>query len=590
MRFSITLPEEERVATTELGAVAMSPDGRSIVYVAGRPNTTQLMVRALDSGTARPLPGTFGAVSPFFSPDGEWLGFFADGKLKKAPVGGGTPIAICDAPDGLGGSWSGKGIIVFAAATGGALQQVSASGGTPTRATELDVSRGEFSHRWPEFLPDNETVLYTVGTVGEWSEAEIVAQTLGSGARTTVLKGGTNPRYLTSGHVAYAHDGAIWIASFDPRSRSISGTPVRALEGVSASVDGAAQFAVSRQGASVYLPSVQWSARRLVVVDATSQTPLAAPPHAYVTPRVSPDGKRVLLGVADRDEHLWSYDLSAGTLTQLTFEGASRAPTWSPDGQRVIFASNRNGALNLFALPAGGDGSTERLTTSESMQLPGSWSPDGNVLAFMEQHPSTGRDIWLLRRNGDRIAFLNSEADESAPRFSPDGRWIAYVSNESGQAEVYVRALNARLSNRISSEGGSEPVWGLDGGTLYYRSVREIACFADDRRKPAWEPRLNRHICRTRHVRRRRLRRDERQSFLDDHRPVAWHNGSGVADHPQLDAGFSFFTVAVYLRARPCSLADGLDHLLHSGLGRIVSHNRLVFLESDLSARNAFHR
>jgi Tol biopolymer transport system component len=474
VRFSITLPEDERIATTELGAVTMSPDGRSIVYAAERGDTTQLMVRALDSGTARPVSGTFGAVSPFFSPDGEWVGFFAEGKLKKAPVGGGTPITICDAPDGLGGSWSGNGTIVFAAATGGPLQQVSANGGPPTRATELDVSRGEFSHRWPEFLPDNETVLYTVGTVGEWSEAEIVAQTLGRSERTTVLKGGTNPRYLTSGHIAYAHDRAIWIASFDLRSRSISGTPVRALEGVSASVDGAAQFAASREGDSVYLPSVQWSARRLVVVDAASQTPLAAPPHAYVTPRLSPDGKRVLLGVADKDEHLWSYDLSAGTLTQLTFEGASRAPTWSPDGQRVIFASNRNGALNLFALPAGGDGNTNRLTTSESLQLPGSWSPDGNVLAFMEQHPSTGRDIWLLRRNGERMVFLNSEADESAPRFSPDGRWIAYVSNQSGQAEVYVRAVNAGLSHRVSSQGGSEPVWGPDGGSLYYRSYGKL--------------------------------------------------------------------------------------------------------------------
>ena len=202
--------------------------------------------------------------------------------------------------DGLGGSWSGKGTIVFAAATGGPLQQVSASGGTPARATELDVSRGEFSHRWPEFLPDNETVLYTVGTVGEWSEAEIVAQTLGSGERTTVLKGGTNPRYLASGHLAYAHDRAIWIAPFDPRSRSISGTPVRALEGVTASVDGAAQFAVSREGASVYLPSVPWSARRLVVVDAgIANAPCGAAPRVRDA-ALSPDGKRVLLGVADK--------------------------------------------------------------------------------------------------------------------------------------------------------------------------------------------------------------------------------------------------------------------------------------------------
>ena len=474
VKFSIALPEDERIATTELGAVSMSPDGRVIVYVAGRGNTTQLMLRALDSGTARPMPGTFGAVSPFFSPDGEWVGFFADGKLKKAPVSGGAPIAICDAPDGLGGSWSRKGTIVFAAATGGPLQQVAAGGGTPTRATELDVSRGEFSHRWPEFLSDGETVLYTVGTVGEWSEAEIVAQALGSRERATVLKGGTNPRYLTSGHLAYAHDGAIWVASFDPRSRSISGAPMRALEGVTTSVDGAAQFAVSHEGASVFHPSVPWSARRLVVVDAASQTPLAAPPHAYVTPRLSPDGKRVLLGVADNAENVWSYDLSAGTLTQLTFDAANRAPIWSHDGQRVIFASNRNGALNLFSLPTGGEGSAERLTTTESLQLPGSWSPDGQLLAFMEQHPSTGRDIWLRQRNGDRVPFANGEADESAPRFSADGRWIAYVSNESGQAEVYVRSTNGPSATRVSTDGGSEPVWRRDGGALYFRSYGKL--------------------------------------------------------------------------------------------------------------------
>ena len=183
------------------------------------------------------------------------------------------------------------------------------------------------------------------------------------------------------------------MASFNARSLSLDGTPVRTLEGVDTSVDGAAQFAVSRNGASVYQPSVAWSARRLVVVDSSSQTPLAAPPHAYVTPRVSPDGQRVLLGLADDTEHVWSYDLSAGTLTQLTFEAANRAPIWSPDGQRVVFASNRHGALNLFALPAGANGPAERLTTSESLQVPGSWSPDGEMLAFMEQHRSEERRV-----------------------------------------------------------------------------------------------------------------------------------------------------------------------------------------------------
>lgn len=474
VRFTIALPEDERIAESELLGLALSPAGRTIVYAASGGNSSQLIMRALDSGTARVLPGTFGAVSPFFSPDGEWVGFFADGKLKKIATSGGPAIEICDAADGLGASWSSSGTIVFAAATGGALQQVSAGGGMPSRTTVLDVSRGEFSHRWPELLPDGNTVLFAVGTVGEWGEAEIMAQSLASGARTVILKGGTNPRYLSSGHLAYAHDGGIWVVAFDPRQLKLQGTPARVLDGVPTSADGAAQFAVSREGAAVYYPREPWPGRRLVVVEGSSSTPLAAPAHAYVTPRVSPDGRRVLLGVADTTENIWSYDLSAATLTQLTYEAANRVPIWFPDGERIVFGSNRSGALNLFAAPASANGPAERLTTSDSLQLPGSWSPDGTTLAFMEQHPATGRDIWLLKRNGERAPFAASEADESAPRFSPDGRWIAYVSNESGQAEVYVRSITGPTAQRVSIEGGSEPVWRRDGGALYYRSYGKL--------------------------------------------------------------------------------------------------------------------
>jgi serine/threonine-protein kinase len=469
--FSITMPDDERLASTELGGLALSPDGRAIVYVSDRGATTHLLVRTLDGAATRPLPGTFGAVSPFFSPDGLWVGFFADGKLKKVALSGGPPVIVCDAPDGLGGSWSASGTIVFASATGAALQRVSADGGAPTRATELDVSRGEFSHRWPEFLPDGDTVLFAVGTVGEWHSAEIAAQSLGRGTRTTIVKGGTYPRYLASGHVTYAHDGAIWLAEFDARQLVTRGSAVRVLEGVATSVDGAAQFAVSRTGAAVYYPSVPPSSRRLVVVDGQSQTPLAAPPHAYLTPRVSPDGKRVLLGASDRAEHVWSYDLAAGTLTQLTFEAANRSPVWSADGQRVTIASNRNGAFNLFVMPSDGNGPAERLTTSDALQLPGSWSPDGEWLAFMEQSPATGRDVWLMRRRGERTPLVNSPADESAPRFSPDGQWIAYVSNESGRAQVYVRQVRGSAGARmLSISGGSEPAWRPDGRAVYFRA------------------------------------------------------------------------------------------------------------------------
>jgi serine/threonine-protein kinase len=475
IQFSITLPDEERLAQTELGSLAIRPDGRAIVYASARGASSHLMLRTLDGGATRALPGTSGGLSPFFSPDGAWVGFFADGKLKKLQVSGGTPVPVCDAPDGLGGSWSTSGTIVFASATGGPLQRVSANGGSPTRATELDVARGEFSHRWPEFLPDGDTILFTVGTVGEWDEAEIAAFSLRTGRRTSILKGGTNPRYLSSRHLAYAHDGAIWIAAFDTDRLTLDGSPSRALEGVATSADGAAQFAVSQAGTTVFHPRVPTSARRLVVIDGQTQTPLAAPLHAYVTPRVSPSGRQVVLGMSDTAEHVWSYDLTTGALAQLTFDGANRSPVWTADGLRVTFASNRNGALNLFNLPTAADGAAERLTTSDSLQLPGSWSADGQLLAFMEQHPTTGRDVWLMRRDGDRRAIAATAADESAPRFSPDGRWVAYVSNEAGPANVYVREVNgAGAARRISPAAGSEPVWRADSGALYFRSDGRI--------------------------------------------------------------------------------------------------------------------
>ena len=470
IRFSMTLPDDERLAQSELGALTMSPDGRSIVYVASRGNTTQLLLRRLDAATSTPLQGTVAAVSPFFSPDGEWIAFFADGKLKKAPAGGGSVVTIADAGDGLGGSWGDDGTIVFAAATGSPLQRVTADGGAVSRASTLDVGRGEFSHRWPEFLPGGDVVLFTVGTVGEWDEAEIVAQSLRTGARTTVIKGGTNPKYLAGGHLLYAHDGAIWMVKFDPRALSASGTPVEVIPNVSVTADGAAAFAISRRGATVFVPGdLAAAARRLVIVDRAEVTPLAAPLHRYVTPRVSPNGRSVLVGVADDPEHIWSYDLNAGALTQLTFEGSNRGPIWSADGQRVAFSSNRNGAFNLFAATATADGAAERLAAADSLQLPGSWSPDGRM-AFMEQHASTGRDIWLLDPSGARTVIANSPADESAPRFSPDGRLIAFVSNQSGEAAIYVRSLSASVARRVSRGAALEPVWRRDGAVLYYRS------------------------------------------------------------------------------------------------------------------------
>lgn len=475
VQFALTLPAGERLGATDFSAVAISPDGRIITYVAARGGTTQLILRRLSELDATPIPGTANAMSPFFSPDSRWIGFFADGELKKVPVAGGPPISICAADAGFGGSWSRDDTIIFADATGSALSRVDARGGTPSPATRLDHQRGEFSHRWPEVLPDGKSVLFTVGTVGEWDEAEIVAAVLDSERREVVLKGGTHPRYLPSGHLLYLHAGAVWIAPFDVRELKTTGPPARALDGVLGSADGAGQFAVSPAGTIIYAPAhAEEAARRLLAIDATHETPFAAPSRSYVGPRLSPDGRQVVVGTAERDEHIWLYDLSTSSLKQLTFDGANRAPIWTHDGQRVTFSSNRNGPWNLFTVALDG-GPLERLTLSDDLQLPGSWSPDGRTLAFVEQRPGTGRDIWLLGDGGEAVAWANSAADESAPRFSPDGQAIAYVGDMSGRAEIYVRGLKSAAPGlRISDEGGMEPVWARDGRMLFYRNAARL--------------------------------------------------------------------------------------------------------------------
>jgi eukaryotic-like serine/threonine-protein kinase len=433
------------------------------------------MLRPMNAIEAAPIPGTTDAISPFFSPDGRFVGFFAEGKLKRLSVSGGSVVTVCDAAIGFGGTWGIDDTIVFSSTTGSPLFQVDARGGSASRVTTLDAARGEFSHRWPELLPDGKAVLYTVGTLGSWDDAEIVAQSLTSGRREVLVKGGTHPHYLRSGHLMYARSGAIMAVQFDAARLTVTGRTVRLLESVHESFDGAAQLSVSRNGDLVYLPgSTQSIARRLIGVDSSgTSTPFAAPSRPWVDPRVSADGRRIVAAVAGATEQIWVYDVSEGSLTQLTFEADNSAPVWTPDGMRVTFSSNRGGARNLYLVRADGGSSPERLTASDNVHLPGSWSPQGDVLAFVEHHPSTGRDVWMLRNEGTRVVtpFVRTAFDESAPRFSPDGRAVAYVSNESGRSEVYVRSFaDPSQTAQVSKGGGSEPAWARDGRELFYRA------------------------------------------------------------------------------------------------------------------------
>jgi serine/threonine-protein kinase len=470
--FMVQLPLNERLASIDFPAIAVSPDGSLVAYVATRGGSPELFLRPMNSVDATPLAGTANATTPFFSPDSRWVAFFADGHLRKVSTSGGPPITLCDAPIGTGGSWGTNDVIVFAGTTGSGLSRVSAAGGKPEPVTQLDAQKGEFSHRWPKWLPDGRTVLYTVGTTGSWDDAQIVAQSLASGERSVLVRGGTDPQYLP-GYLMYARAGAIMAVPFEPASLTVTGTPARVLDNVMQSFDGAAQLSVSQSGSAVYVPGVLNSDhRRLVTVDRTgTATPLAALPRSYVTPRLSPNGQRLLVTIEQATSDLWTYDIGSDKLTQITFESGARFPVWSPDGQRAAFSSNKAGALNLFLIDISRPGTGERLTSSENLQVAGSWSPDGQALAFVEQDPSKGRDIRLIAPN-DRSTrpWLESMSEEGAPRFSPDGRWLAYVSNESGRHEVYVRPLTgSRVTQQVSSGGGTEPVWGRDGRGLFYR-------------------------------------------------------------------------------------------------------------------------
>jgi eukaryotic-like serine/threonine-protein kinase len=471
-RTVITLPPGDQLAVIDFPAIAISPDGTQIAYVATRSGTRQIFLRSLDSLEARPLGGTEGADCPFFSPDGRWLGFFVLGRLSKISVSGGAPLTLANVAIPRGGAWSSTGAVIFAPMASSGFQQVSDAGGSPQSLSHLE--NYETSHRWPEFLPSGRAVLFS--TTG--MNPQIVVQSLHSGSpaagdRRNLVPAGTSPRYAASGHLLYTQRGNLMAAPFDSRELQIKGPAVPVLEGIAQSArSGGSQYSVSANGTLVYVPGNQGVEQLVWVNRNGTEQKLAAPPRNYSYPRISPDGRRIAVTIQDQDSQIWLYDLTRDTLSKLTFRGSnSSIPVWTPDGKRIAFFSNREGPLNLFSQSADGSGQLERLTTSDYTNVPRSFSPDGRLLAFVENSPSTGADIWILSI-GDRKAqpFLQTPFTESVPSFSPDGRWLAYVSDESGHFEVYPQPYPGPGGKyQISTDGGTEPIWNSNGRELFYR-------------------------------------------------------------------------------------------------------------------------
>lgn len=486
-RFTITLAPGQQLAVPETGpAVAFSPDGTYLAYVAREGLTQQVFLRAMNSLEARPIPGTEGSVGgttlaePFFSPDSQWIGFFAGGKLRKVSVSGGAALTLCDAPGYSSGvSWSSQGTIAFAPGQIPFLEQVSDMGGTPQPLTRIE--KGETGQGWPDFLPGGKAVLFGVSKGGSWINGQIAVQTVGKTEHRSLIQGGMYPHYVPSGHLVYLQSGTLMAVPFDAQQLAVTGAAIPIVEGVlQSTANGDAQYSFSATGSLAYVPGAeaQSALLKLVWVNRSGmEQSLAAPEHAYINPRISPDGRRIALGITEQERQIWQYDVSRGTLTRSTFQGDNNlVPFWTPDGKRIVFTSNQGGQRNLFWQLADGSGGLERLSTSEFVQIPGSWSADGQLLAYGEVDASTGYHIWVLRLS-DRKAqpFLETKFNESSPQFSPDGRWLAYVSDESGRKEIYIQPYPGPGGKwQISTEGGVEPLWNRNGRELFYRSGRKM--------------------------------------------------------------------------------------------------------------------
>ena len=469
-RTVITLPQGDQLAAQDFPALALSPDGTQLAYVAFRNGTRQIHLRPLDSLEARPIPGTEGANTPFFSPDGQWIGFATNTILAKISVNGGAAVTLATVAGLRGAGWNSDGTIAFAPNIGTSLQRISDAGGAWQALTQLDQS--DASHRWPEFLPDGSAFLFS--TTG--SSPQIVAKSLTASERHNLIPGGVSPRYIPSGHLLYFQGGTLMAVPFDPKRLQLTGAPVPVVEEMlQAGISLAAQYAISPAGSLAYIAGAAQGGQRLVWVSRNGiEQPLPAPLRNYGLPRISPDGRRIAAQVTDQQgNQIWLYDLARETLTRLTFQGAGNGrPIWTPDGKRIVFDSTKEGTNNLFWQLADGSGGFERLTTSPYQNFAMSWSGDGQLLAVGEVRPNTGRDISILHLSDRKVRpFLQTSFTEGAAAFSPDGRWLAYSSDESGRMEIYVQPYPGPGGKwQVSTEGGNESLWSRNGRELFYRS------------------------------------------------------------------------------------------------------------------------
>ncbi len=458
------------------GILAISPDGTRLVFSGEKDGVDVLYVREMDGFDARPLPGTSGAYRPFFSPDGRHIAFFSNGKLRRVALDGGNPRIVANIVEvAHGGSWGDDDTIVFEPRSDSGLLRVSADGGPVEVLTVPDPEQNEQGHQNPSFLPGGREILFNVAVAGRRTgEGRVMYLSLETGELEMLVDNGHYPRYATSGHIVYATRDALMAAPFDRSSVELTGPSRPVIEDILSTPQyGARHFDVSRTGTLVYVGGGAINtSRRLVWVDrdgSKDNVPAATGP--YLIPRISPSGRYISVQARGADDDVWLYDLRRGAMTRQTFEGENYTPVWGPDETQLAVSYTDRGVANLHLLELGGTGARERLLDSEYTQFPTSWSADGRLIAYNQLHPETGLDLWILSLEEERVPrpFRVTDFDESHAVFSPDSKWLAYTSNETGRAEVFVESVSGSEREQVSTDGGSAPVWSKISEELFYR-------------------------------------------------------------------------------------------------------------------------
>jgi serine/threonine-protein kinase len=483
MRYDIQLPARVSLAIPLRPGLTIAPDGNAVVFAGSSSGGTQLYLRKRNETETHPLPGTEAASDPVFSPDGKWVLFAAGLELKKALVGG-PPVTIAPLADSRGAAWLDDGTIVYSPDGTSGLMRVPADGGRPVPLTTVDTRRGERTHRWPATVPGGKAVLFVVGDVSspdDYDNAPVDAVVLATGERRRILTGARFVRYAAPGYLLFVRGGTLHAVRFDPQNLSVIGAPVPVVSGIGGDpTTGAAAFATAEDGTLVYAgggaSGPGGNVRRLIWADRSGvEEAIDVAPAVYSDPRLSPDGTKfaVLIGASGSGD-VWTFDVARKALSRLTFDHQAATPVWSADGKTVFYASVESGnRTTLRSKPVDGSRDAETVATINGRAFLGDLSRDG-TLAIVEKLTSTSgmTDIVTVRLDGSSTAaaIVATPADEAVPQLSPDGRWLAYNSRESGRDEVYVRDFTGGSGRwQISTAGGAEPHWSADGTEIFYR-------------------------------------------------------------------------------------------------------------------------